>query len=125
VLVVEDNHVNQRIARLQLQELGCRVHVVNNGREALYATMRTDYDLVLMDCAMPLMDGYEATCKIRKQDALTGRHTVIVALTAHAMQGDREKCLSSGMDDYLSKPAGIEQLRETLQRWVNKSVTNI
>lgn len=125
VLVVEDNSINQRIARLQLQELGCRVHVVNNGREAMYATMRTCYDIVLMDCAMPLMDGYEATRKIRKQDALSGRHTIIVALTAHAMQGDREKCLSSGMDDYLSKPVSADQLREVLQRWVPNRVTKL
>ncbi|HEY9789503.1 MAG TPA: response regulator, partial [Candidatus Obscuribacterales bacterium] len=118
ILVVEDNAVNQRVARLQLEELGYRVHIVGNGREALEATTRLRYDLILMDCAMPEMDGYEATSRIRKQEALIGRHTPIIALTAHSMPGDRERCLECGMDDYLSKPIAKDELGQAIKRWL-------
>jgi CheY-like chemotaxis protein len=118
VLVVEDNAVNQRVARLQLEELGYRVHIVGNGREALEATTRLRYDVILMDCAMPEMDGYEATSRIRKQEALIGRHTPIIALTAHSMPGDRERCLECGMDDYLSKPISKDELGQAMKRWL-------
>lgn len=118
ILVVEDNIINQRVARFQLEEFGYHVDVVNNGSEALESLERLEYDIVLMDCAMPVMDGYEATRRIRKMDALSGRHTKIVALTAHSLPGDREKCLSCGMDDYLSKPVSASHLRQTLERWL-------
>jgi two-component system, sensor histidine kinase and response regulator len=118
ILVVEDSPMNQRIARLQLEDLGYRVHIVNDGSEALDATSRLKYDLILMDCAMPLIDGYQATARIRKQEALIGRRTPIIALTAYAMPGDRERCLTSGMDDYLSKPCSKEDLGAMIVRWL-------
>jgi two-component system sensor histidine kinase/response regulator len=121
ILVVEDNPMNQRIARLQLESLGYRIHIVNNGSEALDATGGFRYDLILMDCAMPVVDGYQATASIRKQEALIGRRTPIIALTAHAMPGDRERCLSSGMDDYLSKPVSKEQLSAAIVRWLGRT----
>lgn len=119
ILVAEDNLVNQKVARLQLEELGFWVHVVNNGQEAVDAVARMRYDIVLMDCAMPVMDGYSATGQIRKQDALSGVHTIIVAMTAHSMKGDREKCIAAGMDDYLCKPVAKAKLHETLLRWLD------
>jgi CheY-like chemotaxis protein len=121
VLVVEDNAINQRIARMQLEELGYRVHVVNNGSEAVEAAARLRYDVILMDCSMPVVDGYEATARIRKHEAAIGRRTPIIALTAQSMPGDRERCLACGMDDYLSKPASKEDLGKTVSHWVKKS----
>jgi signal transduction histidine kinase/ActR/RegA family two-component response regulator len=118
VLVVEDNVVNQRVARLLLEKLGCRVDVVANGAEAR-ATLAEDhrYDLVLMDCQMPVMDGFDATLAIRALDP-PACDVPIIAMTAHAMRGDRERCLSVGMDDYLTKPIRREHLLEMLGAWV-------
>jgi signal transduction histidine kinase/ActR/RegA family two-component response regulator len=121
ILLVEDNPVNQAVSREMLDFLGCRTDMVENGREALEAFGRLRYDLILMDCQMPLMDGYEATREIRKNEALSGGaggHIPIVALTAHAMDGDRETCLTAGMDDYLSKPYKSEALHAVLERWL-------
>lgn len=118
ILVVEDNQVNQKVARLQLESLGYDVEIVCNGREALDAVAEKKFDIVLMDCAMPVMDGYEATRRIRELDAITGKHTRIVALTSQALTGDRENCLSVGMDDYLSKPVSIELLKEMIEKWL-------
>ncbi|MFO0774567.1 MAG: PAS domain S-box protein [Nitrospiraceae bacterium] len=119
VLVVEDNPVNQEVAALILRNLGCRVDLANNGRDAVEAVSRTSYDLVFMDCQMPGMDGYAATCAIRK---LEQDHTLprlpIIALTAHALQGDREECLAAGMDDYLTKPFTKERMREVVDDWL-------
>ena len=118
ILLAEDNMVNQKVAMLQLDKLGYKVQVVANGREAIEATRKHDYALVLMDCHMPEIDGFEATRQIRQREQSTGGHLPIVALTANAMEGDRNTCLAAGMDDYLSKPVKIAQLSEMLQIWI-------
>ena len=116
VLVAEDNPVNQEVCGAILECLGCRVDIVSNGRKAVEAMQRTDYDLVFMDCQMPEMDGIEATRIIREREKERGGHVTIVALTAHAMEGYREYCVKQGMDDYLAKPFTIEAMREILER---------
>jgi len=119
VLVVEDNPVNQEVAAAMLEDLGCTVLLASNGREALREIERERPDVVLMDCQMPEMDGFEATRQIRAGEACgTGNSArlPILALTANAMQSDRTKCLECGMDDYLSKPFTREQLADALER---------
>jgi PAS domain S-box-containing protein len=116
VLIVEDNPVNSRIARRLLEHLGYRADSVNTGVDAVAAWSRGDYDLILMDCQMPGVDGYEATRIIRARET-PGDRTPIIALTANAINGDREKCLQSGMDDYLSKPVRAADLGTVLKRW--------
>jgi signal transduction histidine kinase/CheY-like chemotaxis protein len=113
VLLVEDNIVNQKVGAALLDKLGCRVDVAANGREALDMAADLPYDLILMDCRMPEMDGYEATREIRKREG-AARHTPIIAMTAGAMSEDREKCIQAGMDTYLSKPVRADQLREMI-----------
>jgi CheY-like chemotaxis protein/HPt (histidine-containing phosphotransfer) domain-containing protein len=120
VLIVEDNAVNQKVTLRQLQKLHLQAEAVANGLEALSALDRSSYDLILMDCQMPEMDGYEATREIRRREG-GSRHIPIVALTAHALEGDREKCLEAGMDDYIAKPARPEILEEVLRRWLPSS----
>jgi len=123
VLLVEDNPVNQKVARMQLENLGYRVRVVGNGREAVEAVARGEgYALILMDMQMPEMDGVTATKAIRKAEIASGRRLPIVAMTASAMEGDRETCIASGMDDYISKPVNREKLRAALERWVHTAV---
>lgn len=121
ILVVEDNAANQKVALLQLRELGLAAHAVGNGLEAIEAVSRTQYALILMDCQMPEMDGIQATRMIRKREAVTGEHSLIVAMTAHAMSSDRLECLEAGMDDYISKPVSQKKLAEVIERWLPKS----
>jgi len=126
VLLVEDNPVNQQFASLLMQNLGCDVTVAYDGFNALEKAKKSRFDIVFMDCQMPVMDGFEATDKIRKMEtnpALHMQRTPIIALTAHATAGYRDLCLAKGMDDYLSKPFNTQQIIEKLQQWVpNKAV---
>ncbi len=118
ILVVEDHEVNQRLIREYLQRLGYQVQVVNNGQEAIDELENKNYDLIFMDCQMPVLDGYEATKRIRKMEENTDNRNKIIALTAHAMQGDRELCLECGMDDYLAKPFRKKDLMGMLNKWL-------
>ncbi|MEN9849739.1 MAG: hypothetical protein RL368_2479 [Pseudomonadota bacterium] len=122
ILLAEDNLINQEVARDMLEQLGCDIHIVPNGSAALRAYHERQYDLIFMDCHMPEMDGFTATQQIRKIEATQSAkpHITIVALTANAMQGDRERCLLAGMDDYVSKPFTHESLQRVLQRWLSK-----
>ena len=122
VLIAEDNQVNQKVVIKQLEKIGFKADAVANGAEALAATAKVAYDLVLMDCQMPEMDGFAATRGIRRREEEFNLHTPIVALTANALEGDRDRCLAAGMDDYLSKPVKIEQLRTMLERWAGVSL---
>jgi PAS domain S-box-containing protein len=117
VLVVEDNPVSQLMAAEMLKRLGCRADVVGNGEEAVGALQNLPYDLVLMDCEMPVLDGFEATRRIRRQEAAE-RRVPIIAMTASALKGDREKCLAAGMDDFLPKPVRLEDLRKKVTEWL-------
>jgi CheY-like chemotaxis protein len=117
VLLAEDNEINQRITLRLLKKLGVDADAVVNGRQAVEAVQKKKYSLVLMDCQMPEMDGFEATAAIRHQEGKQ-RHTHICALTANAMEGDRERCLSAGMDDYLTKPISVDKLRAAVDRWI-------
>ena len=138
ILVVEDNIVNQKLAVRMVEKLGYKPDVVENGQEALTALAKGDYDAILMDCQMPVMDGFETTRCIREREASVAScdlpdggtppsdvaprstpHIPIIAVTANAMQGDRERCLAIGMDDYLAKPIKLEELRSTLARWTS------
>ena len=118
VLVVEDNRVNQIVIRGYLDSFGCRSTVAENGVEAVrLLTAPHDFDMVLMDCQMPDMDGLEATRRVRKHETTTAAHLPIIALTANAMVGDREDCLAAGMDDFMSKPFRLAELEAVLARW--------
>ena len=115
ILVAEDNPVNQTLAALLLQKQGHSVVLAGNGKEALAALERQAFDLVLMDVQMPVMDGFEATGRVREKEKATGgRHIPIIATTAHAIKGDRERCLGAGMDGYVSKPIDADELAEAI-----------
>jgi CheY-like chemotaxis protein len=116
VLVAEDNAVNQRLVVRILEKLGHSAILADDGRQAVEEAARNDVDLVLMDVQMPEMDGFQATAAIRAQERETGTHHTIIAMTAHAMKGDHERCLASGMDGYLSKPIQLQLLREILEQ---------
>ena len=118
VLLAEDNTVNQRLASRLLEKRGHRVTVASNGQEALNLLERTPYDLVLMDVQMPLLDGLEATKLIRQREKATGAHQPVVALTAHAVKGDEERCREAGMDGYLAKPIRPQELDAVLETYM-------
>ncbi len=120
ILLVEDNKMNQLVGSKVLSKLGYQFHIANHGGEAVQAVMLNTYDAILMDCQMPEMDGYEATVHIRRMEG-TSRHTPIIAMTAAAMEGDREKCIAVGMDDYISKPVRPETMAAVIERWVKDS----
>lgn len=119
ILVAEDNPVNQKVALLQLKNLGFAAHAVANGVEAVDAATTGSYTLILMDCQMPEMDGFQATSAIRKAEVLSGKRVPIIAMTANAMEGDRDKCIAGGMDDYISKPVDPRKLQDVLTRWLS------
>jgi len=121
ILLVEDNPVNQKVAATMLEKRGHRVFVASHGREALETLDKEHIDLILMDVQMPEMDGFEATELIRDREKGNGGHIPIVAMTAHAMKGDRERCLAAGMDSYISKPIRAEQLFTVIQNLANRS----
>jgi CheY-like chemotaxis protein len=132
VLLAEDNPVNQEVAVNMLEELGCRVEVAASGREVLDRLSQKTYDLVLMDCQMPELDGFEATRLIRQREQIekpigdapdkTMTRVPIIALTANTLQGDRERCLDAGMDDFLSKPFSLEQMGNIVEPWLRKKL---
>jgi two-component system CheB/CheR fusion protein len=116
ILIVEDYPDNRDLVLFMLDALGYQADSVNDGQEAIEHLENTQYDLILMDCQMPRLDGYCTTELIRQREG-NEQHTIIIGLTANAMRGDRQKCLDAGMDDYLSKPIDLDELRNIIQRW--------
>ncbi len=122
ILLAEDNVINQKLTTRYLQKLGHDVVIANDGEEAFRFFQEDNFDLLLMDVQMPKMDGFEAAQKIREAEQARGHRTPIVALTANAMAGDRERCLRAGMDDYLAKPMRLKDLEQTIHKWLSVSV---
>jgi CheY-like chemotaxis protein len=122
ILLAEDNIVNQKVTMTYLSQLGCQADLAENGEQVLELMRSKDYDIILMDCQMPLLDGYDTTQAIRRieSNAQISRHVVIIAMTANAFTEDRDRCLAIGMDDFLSKPIRRQQLKETLEDWIIK-----
>ena len=119
ILVAEDNPINQKVAQTMLKKMGLRADVVANGQEAINALQIIPYDLVLMDCQMPEMDGFEATRSIRRQGSkILNPYIPIIAMTAFTMRGDRDKCIQAGMNDFIAKPVHQKELAEMLDRWL-------
>jgi CheY-like chemotaxis protein len=118
ILLVEDRDSNRMVALLLLKKLGWGVDVVCSGMEAVEAACKRNYSCILMDVQMPEFDGFDATKAIRQAESKTGRHTPIIALTALAMEGDKERCLSAGMDDYISKPYNLQQLKDCITKYL-------
>jgi CheY-like chemotaxis protein/HPt (histidine-containing phosphotransfer) domain-containing protein len=128
ILLVDDNAINQKVAMRIMQQFGYQPEVAGNGREALEKLDHQPFDFIFMDVMMPELDGLEATRLLRKRQMIGGYHNyqsriIVVAMTAHAMQGDREKCIAAGMDDYLAKPVRPRDVREMLERWGGKLLT--
>ena len=121
ILVVEDNLINQKVALRILAKIGHRADVASDGEQALAALERRRYDVVLMDCQMPVLDGFGATARLREREAGADRRTPIVAMTANALAGDRQRCIDAGMDDYISKPITPESLAEVVERWLERA----
>jgi CheY-like chemotaxis protein len=119
ILIAEDNSINQKLIVRILKILGEEVDIANNGLEALNAALKKKYDIILMDIQMPEMDGYEATHRIRS-DVSKAHQPVIIAMTANALQGDREKCMEAGMNDYMSKPILIDEVTRVIKKWYEK-----
>ncbi len=117
ILIAEDNLINQKVIERMVQKLGYRADLVADGRAAIDALSQSPYGLVFMDCQMPEMDGFEACREIRKRES-GAAHIPIVAITANAMKGDRERCLEAGMDDYVSKPFKQDDLKTVIQKWI-------
>jgi CheY-like chemotaxis protein len=124
ILLAEDDPVNRKLVVTVLERAGFSSHAFDNGQKAIQALKDKDYDLILMDIQMPEMNGFEATKAIRQMEK-QGNHTPIIAMTAHAMKGDKEKCLKAGMDDYISKPIKPQSLIDTIERWIKISDTQI
>ena len=125
VLIADDNPINRQVIEFYLADMGFETHSVSDGRQAIEAISKADYALVFLDCQMPELDGLEATRIIRQSEAGCSRHVPIVAMTAHAMKGDRDNCLAAGMDDYISKPIDELELREILGRWIPAQGTSV
>jgi len=127
VMVAEDKEINQMMATHMFESLGCEVEVVKDGEQAVKKAIETAYDIIFMDCEMPIVDGYQATDTIRKHEETLPKHkhTPIIALTAKVMSGDKERCLSSGMDDYVSKPARIETIRDIIEKWCEHRIDHV
>lgn len=125
VLLVEDNVVNQKLAARMLEKAGCKVDVADNGKVAIDQWQKNNYQMVFMDCMMPVMDGYEATREIRLQESLSGLdRTPIIALTANAMEGERECCQNAGMDEFITKPVKVEQLRLVVEQFIDTDISD-
>jgi CheY-like chemotaxis protein len=118
ILVVEDNTGNQFSLKAVLSHFGYSTQVASNGEEALEACAHDSFELILMDCLMPILDGYQTTQQIREIESGLSRHTPIVGVTACALEGDREKCLAAGMDDYIAKPLSLEEFKRVIGRWL-------
>lgn len=132
MLLAEDNAINSKLAVRLLKKLGCEVDVAGTGNEALTLLKTTSYDIVFMDCQMPEMDGFEATRAARRWEqqqtngtATPGRRLPIIALTANAMQGDRERCIEVGMDDYVTKPIDPKDLKRILDTWTQRPAATV
>jgi CheY-like chemotaxis protein len=123
ILLAEDNPVNQKVTVRALERRGHRVLLAQNGREAVTLASQEHFDLILMDIQMPGMDGYEATAAIREMERATGSHAPIVAITAHAMKTDQERCLAAGMDDYISKPIHLNELIQKVEQFSPSKLT--
>jgi len=122
ILIAEDNPINQKVALGMLKKLGFSATIVENGRKAVDLAFESDFDLIFMDCQMPVLDGYQATKEIREREKQIFKHNKIVAMTANVMKGDREKCIDSGMDDYLAKPIKPKDLSRKLENWLNVEI---
>lgn len=125
MLVAEDNEVNQLVFTQILNETGLTYEIVGNGRLAVEAHRAMNPRMILMDVSMPEMNGLEATARIREFEAVAGMHTPIVGVTAHALKGDRERCIEAGMDDYLSKPISPKALTDKVERWIGDTAAGL